>query len=593
MSRRAWLGHLSAFPARHPDFTFWLGLLALNGLLFLPIVLINRESGTFLPQIVLNDRSPEQIFRQALVWRRSADLLRFNSELLLLAGLWVALPPLRRPGVRRGIFGFYLLAFAYYLYEGVSLTFFSVEPVFYSQFRMSTVGFSFFLQNARVSIGLGLGIVLLLAGGIAIFWGLLRLVLRPGPAAGLRVASRWALALLLGFAAVQTFSQRERLSRPELVFSSLTAKLQQNLRASAAVYRNVQRFDDRRVRAAYDYADLQLRQQPNIYVIFVESYGTVLYKRPDWRAQYRALTDRLEETLAGQGWHVATARSLAPTWGGGSWMSYTSALFGLRVDSDPQYYALLDKYQLEEYPDLGRFLRTQGYRYYRLTALSMGLPETEWKKYINFFGVDRWLKYEDLAFVGPEYGWGPAPPDQYSLHFVRQAIRQETERPFLFFTITQNSHYPWTPLPPLADSWQALNRPGPAPPASSELIEHSQRRQNYWNAIEYQLAMLTDFILTEPEEDAIFVLVGDHQPPRVSRRDDGWDTPIHIISRNRDFVESFQSFGFTPGLAVWTPEPTFRHEGFYSLFVRQLLSAYGDPPELPGYYPEGVGFQTE
>ncbi len=602
-----------------PDLSFWTAFIVLNALLFFPVVLIDREDGSILPTIHFAGRSLEQIWRQMVVWRRTPDLLRFNSELILFISLWTLCPPLRTTSVRRGFIVTYLFFFSYYLYEGVSLTFFSVEPVFYSQLRMATEGFSFFLQNARVTFGFVAAIVLLIVAGAAVVARLARLVLpiqhgiagvspasRPAPwtqqlniqratAArpqySLSPASRIALGLLTVLIVAQAYTRQDQLSRPEMVFGSLVAKLSRNIAESWRVYDNVQRFDDSEARRAYDYSGYSLAQRPSVYIIFSESYGSVLYKRSDWRSQYRVLTQRLEETLAAAGWHVASARSLAPTWGGGSWMSYTSALFGLRIDSDPQYYALLDIYQLEEYPDLGRFLKSQGYRYYRLTALSMGLPKTVWKKYANFFGVDRWLKYEDLNFVGPEYGWGPAPPDQFSLNFARQTIRQETDGPFLFFTITQNSHYPWTPLPALTDPWQALNALGDAPPPSSELIEHSQRRQNYWNAVEYQLEMLTDFIVSEPNEKAIFVLVGDHQPPRVSRREDGWDTPIHIIARNQPFVASFEEYGFESGLAVWQSEPTFRHEGFYSLFVRQLLAAFGGGDRaLPAYLPEGVRF---
>ncbi len=93
----------------------------------------------------------------------------------------------------------------------------------------------------------------------------------------------------------------------------------------------------------------------------MESYGSVLYKRPDWRPAYEALLGELQQELAGGGWHVATALSESPTWGGGSWMAYTSALFGLRIDSHPEYLSLLDEYQEVAYPDLGRYLQSQGY----------------------------------------------------------------------------------------------------------------------------------------------------------------------------------------------------------------------------------------
>ena len=569
----------------HVDLAFWATFLTLHALLYLPVVLMDREDGSVLPTFQLAGIPLDQVWNQIFVWRREPDLLRFNSEIVLFVALWTFWPRLRKRGIRFAFVLAYVLFFLYYLYEGATFTFFSLEPVFYTQLRMATEGFSFFLENARVTTAFVAGTVLLIIGGAALVARLARFTLPDG---GPSLFSRAILGMLAGIVAIQSIFIPDRIFRPEMVFSSMAAKLVRNVSESQRMYESVKQTESINLRHAYDYSQYSLAKQPPIYIIFSESYGTVLYKRTDWWVAYKALTQRLDAELAAAGWHVASARSLAPTWGGGSWMSYTSALFGLRVSSDPQYYALLDRYQNEEYPDLGRFLKDQGYRYYRLTALSMGLPQSQWEKYVSFYGVDRWLQYEDLNFVGPEYGWGPAPPDQYALNFARETMRQETDGPYLFFTITQNSHYPWTPQPELVQSWRLLNQPGPAPPPSTELIEHSERRLNYWNAIEYQLEMLTDFILTEPDDEAIFVIVGDHQPPRVSRREDGWDTPMHIIAKNGTFVASFEEFGFKSGLAVWESEPSFRHEGFYSLFVRQLLAAFGEGEELPPYLSGGV-----
>ncbi len=579
------IAHLTPRWRPSSELSFWISFFVLHVLLFLPVVLMDREGGALLPTFHFAGLSPDQIWMQLAVWRREPDLLRFNSEVVLFVALWAVVRPLRHIAVRIVFVVAYLLVFFYYLYEGASLTFFSVEPVFYSQLRMATEGFSFFLQNARVTTAFVTGTVLLIAAGAALVARLARFVLpeqSPGPTTR---AVLLLAALLIG---VQSVLHSDLLARPEMVFSSIAAKLHRNIGESRRVYLDVQRIETLDATPVEEYSQFDLVERPPVYIIFSESYGSVLYKRNDWRALYRELTERLEGDLTDAGWHAASALSLAPTWGGGSWMSYTSALFGMRVSSDPQYYALLDKYEEGGFPDVGQFLKDQGYQYYRLTALSMGLPESQWEKYATFYGVDRWLQYEDLNFAGPEYGWGPAPPDQYSLNFARETVRGETEGPYLFFTITQNSHYPWAPLPVLVETWQELNRPGPPPPPSSELIEHTERRQNYWNAIEYQLEMLTDFILSEPNEQAIFVLVGDHQPPRVSRGEDGWDTPMHIIAKDAVFVASFKEYGFTSGLAVWDPEPTFRHEGFLSMFVRQLLAAYGNGAELPSYLPEGV-----
>ena len=576
---------LPSFWRPSSEFSFWVSFFVLHILLFLPVVLMDREDGSLLPSLQFASLSPDQIWIQLAVWRRGPDLLRFNSEIVLVVTLWATIRPLRHVAGRITFVVTYLLVLIYYIYDGASVTFFSVEPVFYSQLRMATEGFSFFLQNSRVTAAFVAGTVLLLAGGAALVARLARYVLPergPGP------ATRAVLVLLSTVIAGQAAVNNDILARPEMVFSSITAKLMRNIGESRRVYLDVQQIGTLDATPVEDFSQFDLEERPPIYIIFSESYGSVLYKRNDWRALYRELTERLERDLASAGWHAASALSLAPTWGGGSWMSYTSALFGMRVSSDPQYYALLDKYESGGFPDLGQFLKEQGYLYYRMTALSTGLPATQWEKYISFYGVDRWLLYEDLNFAGPEYGWGPAPPDQFSLNFAREFIRGETEGPYLFFTITQNSHYPWAPLPHLVNSWQQLNSPGPAPPPASELIEHSERRQNYWNAIEYQLEMLTDFIVREPNEQAIFVLIGDHQPPRVSRREDGWDTPLHVIAKDPQFIASFGEYGFTSGLAVWEPEPTFRHEGFLSMFVRQLLASYGSGAELPLYMPEGL-----
>ena len=150
----------------HPDFRFWAVLVLLNALLFVrPVVLMDREEGALLPAIQLQGSSMERVWRQLFLWRGRPDVLRFNSEIVLAIALWTVLPRLRRPGLRAGFVAAYLVVFAYYLYEGASVTFFNLEPVFYSQFRMATEGFSFFLQNARVTVAFVAGTVLLIAAG--------------------------------------------------------------------------------------------------------------------------------------------------------------------------------------------------------------------------------------------------------------------------------------------------------------------------------------------------------------------------------------------------------------------------------------------
>ena len=124
---------------------------------------------------------------------------------------------------------------------------------------------------------------------------------------------------------------------------------------------------------------------------------------------------------------------------------------------------------------------------------------------------------------------------------------------------------------------------------TSNRVTHQRLRKLYLESIEYELQVLVDFITTKANEGDIFIVIGDHQPARVSRKADGWDTPVHIISKNKSFVESFYQYGFVPGLKTENNSPQLHHEGLYSLFMRNFLQAYGDNEAfIPAFMPDGV-----
>ena len=579
--------------AMAPDLVFWGVFFLLNGLFFLPLYLLNSQETAVVPTFFARSNA-QSIVQQLFAWRPNLDPFRINLELLLLTTLWLHVRWIRRPVIHLLCAIFYFLALSYYIYEGIVLSLWQAEPVFYTHFFLAQDGLGFLLENLQFAPWLYVGVAAALV--LALFL-IAKLTQRLFWQSANHPLSRISHALLLGltaFALLSAVQFRSALAQPEMVVSSVIYKLERNITESRRVYGAVHAIDDRTIRRAYDYADYTLSETPNIYLIFVESYGSVLYKRPDYKVSYERLLQALETRLEDGDWHATSALSLSPTWGGGSWMAYTSALFGLRIEEHPYYQSLFDQYQSKEYPDLAQWLKGQGYRYYRSSGLSVELKEQQWQRYLNFYGVDDWFRYSDLDYVGQEYGWGPAPPDQYVINFAREQMQAAGQGPFFYFYITQNSHYPWMPIPEVVDDWRTLNvlAPDQEVPADDD-IEHQTRRMNYFNSIDYELTMLVDYILREGEADDIFVLVGDHQPPRVSRRDDGWDTPMHIISRNQDLMDTFEQYGFGEGLQIDDIEPSIHHEGFYSMFVRSLLETYGtDPTDLPHYRPEGVIIPT-
>ncbi|MEZ4712591.1 MAG: sulfatase-like hydrolase/transferase [Caldilineaceae bacterium] len=581
-------------PSVYPNVTFWLCFFILNALLFLPLYWLNRDSSSFLPLGNPLRDGFASFFNGLLVWRDNFDPFRLNVEAPILVALWVHVGWLRGRVYRILFAIIYLIALIYYIYEGVALSMFAVEPVFYGQYEWFVDGATFLLEHMQLPIYLYIAAISGLIAAVLAIWALISAMLGGVPVEKLSRWSRMSVAIIALVALGCTIWFRAALANPMMAVSSLSYKLEKNVEESLRLYKDVSSFDDTLMREAYDYRGMDMAKKPNLYLIFIESYGSVLYKRPDYLQQYTALTTELDATLKEHGLHVKSTLSTAPTWGGGSWMSYTSAFMGMRINEHPEYLTLFDKYQTQTYPDLGYYLKSQGYQYYRLAALSTELKESAWQKYMNFYKADEWIRYPDLAYTGPGYGWGPAPPDQYTINKAHELITQKTDGPFALFYITQNSHYPWIPHPTLVDDWHTLNQvPDTNDKTDPEAITHEMRRQNYFNAVEYQLRFMTDYIINLDDDNAIFMLLGDHQPPRVSRRSDGWETPLHIISKDQRFIDSLAAYGFVDGLRVQSMEPTLRHEGFYSMFTRALLMNYGkDPTNLPEYRPTGFLFAS-
>ena len=377
----------------------------------------------------------------------------------------------------------------------------------------------------------------------------------------------------------------------QMPVSSVTAELTENIHRSLKSRNDLKTFVAIDPTNTYDYAKYHLTETPDVFFIFIESYGNVVYQRRHFNSAYLEMTKVLETSLANDGWSAVSTLSKAPTWGGGSWMSYTSVLFGVSVEQQSEYNALKEKYSVLEYPNIGRYFSSQGYDYVWVVPINRRLPKVHEAIDQNFYGADRWITFDTLEYKGPLFGWGPSPPDQFTLGFIQEFVNQQEQPTFLFY-LTQNSHYPWTPLPPVLDDWRELEnldmQDGVLSEAQKKALSWSKLHQNYLQAVDNTLDSLEEFITSLKKGNSVIVLIGDHQPPVVSRRDDGYGTMVHIISQDVDLLASFYEYGFVNGLVLENLEPTIRHEGLYSLFVRNFVAQYGKSPWImPSYLPNG------
>jgi len=521
--------------------------------------------------------------------------VQLNLEVAILFALWAIFGGrwgrriLRWFAVGFGLF--YVVALIYKSYAGALLGLYQRDANFFNDYSFVLGGISFLLEALNLSLWV------YLAGGIAIvvligliFWGA-QTTFEGVPISDLGRATRFGL-IMLGLIAIFVGGVFPKMTADlQIPMNSVTAEVTENIRRSLESRENLNTFAAIDPTYSYDYAQYPLSETPDVIFIFIESYGSVVYKRPHFTSPYLAMLEAMEKSLTNDGWSAVSTLSEAPTWGGGSWMSYTSTLFGVSVDQQSEYDALKKKYSDLEYPNIGRYYRSQGYDYVWVVPINRQLSEKREEIDHKFYGADRWITFDTLNYEGPLFGWGPSIPDQFTFGFIQEFILQQEQPTFLVY-LTQNSHYPWTPLPPVLDDWRELENLDMQDGILSEVqkkgLSLGESRQNYLQAVDNTLASLDQFITSIEKENSVIILIGDHQPPTISRREDGYGVMVHIISQDVDLLASFHKYGFEDGLVLENLEPTIRHEGLYSLFVRNFIAQYGaNPWILPPYLPNG------
>ncbi len=177
-------------------------------------------------------------------------------------------------------------------------------------------------------------------------------------------------------------------------------------------------------------------------------------------------------------------------------------------------------------------------------------------------------------------------PDQYTVNYGLNYIEQIEQNPYCLFFISLNSHHPFhSPIESVKD-WQSLNHPNSKFETTNSLNDLGEK---YLKSIEYQLESYIDMITEKNDENTIFVIFGDHQPPVITHKQQGSSAPIHIISKDEQLIQSFYKYGFSKGLQVDPREHSpIRHEGFYSLFLKELSKKYAPESDIEiDYLPKG------
>lgn len=320
-----------------------------------------------------------------------------------------------------------------------------------------------------------------------------------------------------------------------------------------------------------------LVRRPDIYLVVIESYGSVLMDSEEYRSRYTTMLTRVERKLVGDDWYPYSGYSKSPTIGGRSWLAMASLMSGSRIETQVSYNYLKG---LEGFPFV-EYMQLQGYRTILMQPPNRPRPGIPLE---NIYGFDTRISFKDLDYKGPEYGWGIV-PDQYSLFIAEQNYLTESDRPFFFCFTMVSSHGRWEPetLPPYLpkietesgffrgyqDSTEAIV----AQIDSTNFLRGSLRATNdyYPFFIRYEFEVLLNHILQRIDDQSIIVIIGDHQPPLLVNSEASHEVPVHILSRDSVIPGALQTANFIPGMIPnVSPGKNLRHSDI-PWILRDLL----------------------
>lgn len=283
----------------------------------------------------------------------------------------------------------------------------------------------------------------------------------------------------------------------------------------------------------------------DVHMIFLETYGAVLYDQKDSSAAVAQTRAQLEQSILASGRNVVSAFYVSPTIGGASDLSHLSVLSGIDLKDSRKHDVLLTT----ERPTLLDVFEREGYETFGLYH-SVGW---EWAERA-FYSFDQYIDGPALAYEGPAFGFWKI-PDQFAAARVDQLYpRDESAKPRFTFFPTISSHFPFHQVPPYQPDWKKLLGPQPfdaaaAARAQAEPVNWEYMKPDYLRTINYTNTWLAGYFSQPEPRETVYVMIGDHQPTgSVSREPTPWDVPVFIVSKDKHLLDRFRAMGFTDGL---------------------------------------------
>jgi len=319
----------------------------------------------------------------------------------------------------------------------------------------------------------------------------------------------------------------------------------------------------------------------NVLMIFVESYGRTAFVQPRQRELILPHYEQMQKDLEAAGFHAVSDFITSPTYGGFSWFAHMTWDTGVKVISH-LHSQILDELRP---PALADRFRDAGY----LPVLVMPGTTRAWPGMDDYYGFRNHYFAWEMAYRGPRYGWAPM-ADQYTFDFIQHAEIERSTQPLFIQYALVSSHAPFNDIPHYVDDWSTLRDGSILEEAGRDSFDTTwedpkEINEGYAAAINYEMKVLEGYLTNFVKDDTLVIFMGDHQPHQQVTGPDNltWSVPIHVVSRNSDFVAPFLRRGYLPGMIPDQPLP---HVGM-ERFMEEFLSDFSTEPLAvdPGIWP--------
>ncbi len=306
----------------------------------------------------------------------------------------------------------------------------------------------------------------------------------------------------------------------------------------------------------------------DLHWFFLESFGAMLYDRPEAERATAATRAQLEQSIRDSGRQVVSAFYRSPTIGGASDLAHMSVLSGIDL-SDPRRHDLL---LTTHRPTLLKVFQHAGYEVF-------GVYHSVWWDWVerSYYGFDVYLSGSDLGYRGPSLGYWHI-PDQFAAARIEQMHPRTPDRkPRMTLLSTISTHFPFVPVPPYQPDWARVlsERPFDAADvarAQAEKVSWTNMGPDYLRTVNYAHTWLAGYFRLPESRDTVYLMIGDHQPTaNIAGEGAPWDVPVYVVARDSRLLERFRALGFSDGL-----HPRRAPLGGLHDLTATLLRALGD-----------------